>query len=73
MRFYHFPGLNSCLLSPMSIYRGCQVPGPNHGPSVTLVTAGPANVGKTAIISRFCNDTFNEVNIVYTLGCVILL
>ena len=30
--------------------------------SVTLVTAGPNNVGKTALITRFCNDTFNEVS-----------
>ena len=43
----------------MSVYRGCQAPGP--GPQVTLVTAGPAEVGKTSLISRFCNDTFNEV------------
>ena len=41
------------------VYRGAQVPGPAP---VTVVTAGPASVGKTALINRFCNDTFNEVN-----------
>ena len=44
------------------VYRGAQVPGPAP---VTLVTAGPASVGKTALINRFCNDTFNEVNTAY--------
>jgi len=39
------------------VYRGAQVAGPAP---VTLVTAGPAAVGKTALINRFCNDTFNE-------------
>ena len=66
--FYSWRDLRLVIFIPgaslMSIYRGCQVPGPNHGPAVTLVTAGPANVGKTALISRFCNDTFNEASIV---------
>lgn len=44
------------------VYRGAQVAGPAP---VTLVTAGPASVGKTALINRFCNDTFNEVNTAY--------
>ena len=48
----------------MSVYRGCQAPA-SPGPQVTLVTAGPAEVGKTSLISRFCNDTFNEVTHYY--------
>ena len=62
--FYSWRDLRLVIFTLMSIYRGCQVPGPNHCPAVTLVTAGPANVGKTALISRFCNDTFNEASMV---------
>ena len=50
------------------ISRGCSVVPSSSSSSVlsmssvTLVTAGPNNVGKTALITRFCNDTFNEVS-----------
>ena len=46
----------------MSIYRGCEA-GPVTSVSVTVVTAGPANTGKTSLITRFSQDTFNEVNL----------
>ena len=32
-----------------------------RAPEVTVVTVGDAAVGKTALIQRFCNDTFPKV------------
>ena len=46
----------------MSIYRGCEA-GVVTSVSVTVVTAGPANTGKTSLITRFTQDNFNEVTL----------
>ena len=48
----------------MSIYRGCEA-GVVTSVSVTVVTAGPANTGKTSLITRFTQDNFNEVTLLY--------
>jgi len=42
----------------MSVYRGCEMP--LNLVTVTVVAAGPANTGKTSLITRFKSDTFNE-------------
>ena len=34
-----------------------------RAPEVTVVTVGDAAVGKTALIQRFCNDTFPQVTL----------
>ena len=49
-------GLN---IFKMSVYRGCEMP--LNCVKVTVVAAGPANTGKTSLITRFKSDTFNEV------------
>ena len=34
-----------------------------RAPEVTVVTVGDTAVGKTALIQRFCNDTFPQVTL----------
>ena len=39
-----------------------------RAPEVTVVTVGDAAVGKTALIQRFCNDTFPQVTLSTNTG-----
>ena len=36
-----------------------------RAPEVTVVTVGDTAVGKTALIQRFCNDTFPQVTLTH--------
>ena len=39
-----------------------------RAPEVTVVTVGDTAVGKTALIQRFCNDTFPQVTLSTNTG-----